>query len=66
MAVHNLTAANVTVDKAGWQPMDTFPEDGTVVEVITKNGFTTKAQWMHGHLLTSSLQQITPTGWREI
>ena len=33
MAVHNLTASDVVVDKAGWQPMDTFPKDGTVVEI---------------------------------
>ena len=66
MAVHNLTAANVTIDKAGWQPMDTFPEDGKVVEVIDKRGFTCKAQWHSERVLTSSLQMSTPTGWREI
>ena len=64
MAVHHFTAPDLVVDKAGWQSMESFPKDGTIVEVIDSKGVTCNAQWHSERLLTSSLSISQPTQWR--
>ena len=66
MPTHDLSAADLVVDKAGWQSMDSFPKDGSIVEVIDDRGTTCKAQWHSERLLTANLQFKSPTGWRNI
>lgn len=53
MAVHNLQAENLTVTK--WHSMDSFPKDGSIVEVevdtdVLSNAVT-RAQWQNGRLM---------------
>ena len=48
MVVHHLTALDLVVEseaEAGWQPIDTFPRDGTVVEVRDSALNVVKAFW---------------------
>jgi hypothetical protein len=66
MPTDNLTAANLVVDKAGWQPMDSFPQDGSIVEIIDDRGSTCKAQWHSGRVLSGNISIGAPTGWRNI
>ena len=65
MVVHDLSAPDMVV-RRGWQPMETFPTDGTVVQIIDATGFICKAQWNSGHVLPSSLRVNHPTAWREL
>ena len=66
MAVDNLNAADLVVDTAGWQPIETIPKDGTVVEVIDESGFACKAQWNSERVLASSLRLGVPKSWRPL
>jgi hypothetical protein len=43
MAVHNLQAESLVVTT--WLPIDTFPRDGTVVEVLCADDEVRLAQW---------------------
>ena len=65
MAVHHFTAPDVVV-KRGWQSMDTFPQDGSIVEVTDAGGFICKAQWVSERVLPASLSLDKPTGWRTL
>jgi hypothetical protein len=64
VAVHHFTAPDLVVDMAGWQQMDSFPKDGTVVEVIDQKGVTCSAKWQNERILTSSISISQPSGWR--
>jgi hypothetical protein len=63
MAVHHFTAPDVTVAR-GWQPIETFPKDGTIVEVIDVHGNIYRAQWHSERILTASLSAGKPAQWR--
>jgi hypothetical protein len=45
MAVHHFSAPDIVVAR-GWQPMDTFPKDGGMVEVRTADEFVAAARWI--------------------
>jgi hypothetical protein len=64
VAVHHFTAPDLVIAVGGWQPMDSFPKDGTIVEVIDSKGVTCNAQWHSERILTSSLSISEPTQWR--
>jgi hypothetical protein len=64
MGVDNLSAVGIVA--AGWQPMDTFPKDGTVVEIIDRTGFVCKAQWHSERVLSASLKLAEPMHWRHL
>jgi hypothetical protein len=66
MGVDNLRAADLVVAVGGWQPMDTFPKDGTVVEITDASGFICRAQWNSERVLSASLNIAEPTGWRSL
>jgi hypothetical protein len=66
MPVDNLKAADLVVAIGGWQPMDTFPKDGTIVEITDASDFTCKAQWVSERILSASLNIAEPTGWRPL
>jgi hypothetical protein len=56
MAVHDLRAEPLVVDTSGWQPMDTFPHDGTIVEVLWENSQNvTRAQWREEQIFVEHL-----------
>jgi hypothetical protein len=63
MPVDHLTAHGLMV---GWFSIDTFPQDGRVVEVIDVNEFVCKAQWHSGRILTASLSAGKLKGWRDL
>jgi len=65
MGVDNLKAASLVIT-VGWQPMDTFPKDGSTVEITDAKGFICRAQWHSGRILTASLNIVDPTGWRNL
>ena len=44
MAVHHFKAPDLVIVR-GWQPIDTFPRDGSVVEVRDAAGLISKATW---------------------
>jgi hypothetical protein len=64
VAVHHFTAPDLVVDT--WQPMETFPKDGTIVEVKDASGFVCKAQWHSDRILSASLNIATPLRWRPL
>ena len=70
MAVHHFTAPDMVVAR-GWQPIDTFPRDGTVVEVKDASDNIVKAFWKDermavgvGSLDRPALGELTH--WRNI
>ena len=65
MAVHHLGAEGITVNP--WNPMDTFPKDGTIVYVKDSEGTVCRAQWHSERILTSSIGIKEPyQGWTPI
>ena len=69
MVVHHFTAPDLVThpaDTERWQPMDTFPKDGTIVEIKDTNGFVCKAQWHSERILSASLKLGEPTAWRTV
>jgi hypothetical protein len=66
VAVHHFTAPDLVTKPDPWQPMSTFPTDGTIVEVIDANGVTAKAQWHSERVLTASLSVREPVQWRPL
>lgn len=65
MGVDNLQAVGVTVAR-GWQSLDSFPQDGSVVEVLDVHDKIYRAQWHSGRILTASLSAGTLKSWRVI
>ena len=65
MATHDLNAVNLVVDP-GWQPIETIPKNGTVVEVKDDKGFICRAQWNSERILASSLRLDAPKSWRPL
>jgi hypothetical protein len=65
VVVHHFTAPDLVVAE-GWQPMDTFPKDGTIVEIKDIDGVICKAQWHSERILPASLKIGEPMFWREI
>jgi hypothetical protein len=66
MGVDNLKAADLVVDTAGWQPMDTFPKDGKVVEIMDDRERVCRAQWHSERILMASLNITEPKQWRSL
>lgn len=67
MAVHHFTAPDlITQPDGAWQQMDTFPKDGTIVEVTDQSGFRCKAQWVSDRFLAGNLSMTNPSGWRPL
>ena len=65
MTTHHLKAHDLIVTRE-WRSMDTFPQDGSIVEVTDASGFICKAQWHSERVLPASLKLDTPTAWREL
>ena len=65
MAVHNLSAVDVVVAR-GWQSMDTFPRDGTMVEVTDLEGRVCRAVWMGDKNRVAAQGIGPPVNWRYI
>jgi hypothetical protein len=63
MAVHHFTAQDLDLS---WKSMDTFPEDGSTVEIKDEDGNICKAKWHSGRILPSSFKLGKPIGWREV
>jgi hypothetical protein len=63
MAVHHFTAVGIESAR-GWQPMDTFPRDGAVVEVQDIHGRVVTATWRFGEIFLSEKLVGAPTHWR--
>jgi hypothetical protein len=66
MPVDNLSAPDLVIAIGGWQPIDTFPKDGKVVEITDASGFVCRAQWNSERILFASLNIAEPTGWRPL
>jgi hypothetical protein len=64
LAVHHFKAADFTV-AVGWQPIDTFPQDGQVYEIREGEGPVSKATWVEGRLHVSAEGTHNPTQWRQ-
>jgi hypothetical protein len=64
VAVHHFTAPDLVTKPDPWQPLSTFPRDGTVVEVIDAKGVTCSAKWQSERILTSSISISEPVQWR--
>jgi hypothetical protein len=67
MAVHHFTAPDLTVAR-GWQPMDTFPRDGSTVQVRDEAGNLAEAVWLATTNEPIASDGLTgpPTHWRII
>ena len=64
MAVHHFTAPGLTVAR-GWQPMETFPRDGSVVEVRDESGTVDQAAWREDQIwMGKGCLSGPPTQWR--
>jgi hypothetical protein len=70
MAVHHFTAPDLVISW-DWKPLDTFPRDGTVVEVKDAAGHVVRAFWKDdamavgiGSLDRPALGELTH--WRHI
>jgi hypothetical protein len=65
MAVHHFTAPDLTVAR-GWQPMETFPHDGSVVEVRDETNHIVRAIWLvkTREMIVSGGLAGAPVQWR--
>ena len=63
MATHHLSAVDVEVAR-GWQPMDTFPRDGSMVDITDAEGRICKAMWMDKKMRIAHQGIATPVNWR--
>jgi hypothetical protein len=65
MAVHHFTAPDLVVAR-GWQPMETFPRDGSVVQVRDEAGNISTATWLvkTGELIANERLSGNPVNWR--
>jgi hypothetical protein len=63
MAVHHFTAPGIVVAR-GWQPIETFPKDGRVVEIREGDGPPSRATWRDGRLHVDADGTHNPTHWR--
>jgi hypothetical protein len=68
MAVHHFTAVNLNVEPAaGWRQIETFPTDGSIVEVCVPGSTkTAKAMWREGRVVVEPSGPQQPTHWRPI
>ena len=62
MAVHHFVAADLVV--SGWQPIETFPQDGRVYEICENEGPVSKAMWAKGALHIDANGTQNPTHWK--
>lgn len=63
MAIHHFTAPDLVVAR-GWQPIATFPQDGSVVELRDEAGNIDQASWREGQIWMAKGLAGPPTQWR--
>jgi hypothetical protein len=68
MATHHFTASDLVVDKGGWQSLDTFPQDGSTVEVVDDQMEICHAKWdrRSNGITTAKMWVKNLTGWRKM
>jgi len=64
MDVHQLKARDFVLHP--WQPIASFPRDGTTVEVEDEHGDVYLAGWHDGRIIIDAAAAVRPVNWRVV